>query len=112
MSLHYATHRSPKKSVGALTINGGVRTKVYGEEFCWRDKGTEDEVRTDIISRKLAREAVVVALLGQLLATAGVFAQFNIEDRAAAKSKALEAFGDVWQHSTLALKVEPVANPN
>lgn len=48
---------------------------------------------TVLLLRKLTREAVVFALLGQLLATAGIFVQFNMEDRAAAKSKALEAFG-------------------
>ena len=41
--------------------------------------------------RKLARQAVIFALLGQLLATVGFFVRLDLQDRAAAKEQAKKA---------------------
>jgi hypothetical protein len=54
---------------------------------------TEDCLRRMIkgTMRKLAREAIIFALLGLLAATIGIFVKLDMDDRASAKSKALEA---------------------
>lgn len=46
---------------------------------------------TVLFLRKLAREAVIVALLGQLLATVVGFVRLDMDDRATAKDKAAQA---------------------
>jgi hypothetical protein len=42
--------------------------------------------------RKLAREAIIFALVGLLVATIGIFVKLDTYDRAAAREKAAEAF--------------------